>query len=383
MITDDLLERGLGTLADGYDVPPHAVDDLLAQLRPAPVAEADPEPAVRRWPPTRRTWLVSSAAALVVLIVVAFAVGGGGSGGKRHAPSNADSGALAPAIGAPKEASGTAGSGTVTAGSGGGVASVPASSVQAVPVPGQAVPPGAPTQQRQPTSTVPADSLTKIVETGELDLQVDKIKVDDAVAKLTSYAVRAGGMVASSQTTAGDGAPSASVTLRVPNISFFPVLGQARGLGKVLSQQTKSADVTAQYVDLGARIHALGLSKQTYLGILSRATTIGQILSVQQQVDDIQSQIEQLQGQLKVLTDQTTYATLTVSIDQKTHVAPAPVVHNQSGMSKAVHRSVSRFVHGIEAIVGVIGPVVLVLLLLGLGWLAAKVGYRVVRRQMV
>jgi hypothetical protein len=173
------------------------------------------------------------------------------------------------------------------------------------------------------------------------------------------------------------------VTLRVPNISFFAVLGQARGLGKVLSQQTKSADVTAQYVDLGARIHALGLTKQTYLGILSRATTIGQILSVQQQVDDIQTQIEQLQGQLKVLTDQTTYGTLTVSIDQKSHVAPAPVVHHQSGMSKAVHRSVSRFVHGIEAIVGVIGPLVLVLLLLALGWLAAKVGYRVVRRQMV
>lgn len=384
MITDDLLERGLETLGDGYDVPAHAVDDILDQLRPAEVEAPDVADEVtsrrlRRWPPTRRGWLLSSAAGLLVLVVVAFAVGGSGGndtpkrsavifGGKGGVPTAPQA---VPAV--PKTVDGLPGAPASTSGAVGSFAG--------------AAPPTATAGRLSLSSTNPSlvapDSLTKIEETGELDLQVDKLDVTKAVSTLTSYAKAAGGHVADSQTTAGDGDPSATVTLQVPYASFDKVLGQAQSLGKILSVQTKATDVTGQYVDLGARLHALGLTKQTYLNILSRATTIGETLSVQQQINDIQTQIDQLQGQLKVLTNETTYSTLTVTVNQKAKIAPAVVVHKQSGLSKAVHRSVSRFVHGVEAIIGVIGPIVLVLLLVGLGWLAARIGYRIVRRQMV
>lgn len=383
MITDELLERGLGDIADGYDVPPRAVDEILDQLRPAQdVAAEEPYavPAQRRWPPSRHTWLLSSAAALVLLIVVAFAVGGGGrtdggqsAGGK--AANTTSSGRVngAGVTGEVKTLARTP-AGAPVAGSGGVSAPVaapqPASSQDQYASGGGSTP-----------NVVPNDSLTKIVQTGDMDLQVDKGKVDGAVLALTKQAKALGGFVADSESVGGD-EPSASITMRVPNDSFSDLLAQARGLGKVLSVNTKSADVTARYVDLQARLHALGLTKSTYLNILTRASTIGEILSVQQRVNDIQTQIDQLQGQLKVLTDQTTYATLTVSIDQKTSTK-AVVVHHQSGISKAVHRSVSRFVHGVEAIIGAIGPILLVVLLAGLSWLLVKVGYRVVRRQMV
>lgn len=380
MITDDLLERGLGEIADGYDVPAHAVDDILDQLAP-PQAHAhtdtdtDIAETQRRWPPSRHTWLLGTAAALVVLIVVAFAVGGGGRN---------DSGLSAGAKTANTATSGRSNGAGVGGGSGTtltptdtrGAVSVPAGAPQSSVTKDQFSSGGGSTP-----NVVPTDSLTKIVQTGAMDLQVDKGKVDGAVVALTKQAKNLGGFVASSQSIGGD-EPSASVTLRVPNNTFPDLLAQARSLGKVLSVDTKSADVTAQYVDLQARLHALGLTKSTYLNILTRASTIGEILSVQQRVNDIQTQIDQLQGQLKVLTDQTSYATLAVSIDQKNTVHAA-VVHHQSGISKAAHRSVSRFVHGVEAIIGVIGPVVLVLLLVALGWLLAKVGYRIVRRQMV
>lgn len=379
MISDDLLERGFGDIAGEYDVPPHAIDDILDQLRPAEAAEPDEiAPTQRHWPPTRRTWLLSSAAALVVLVIVAFAVGGSG-GSSTHFNVSSEKSAVTNGPNAVVGEGAPGSTDTTTSGAVG--APVPARGGLQL---GSAGPKTAITSpQSSTTSRAPVDSLTKIVQTGELDLQVDKIKVADAVSKLTAYANGVGGFVANSQTSEGDGDPSASVTLRVPNSSFSGVLGQARALGKVQSEQTKTADVTAQYVDVQARITALKQTKATYLRILSSASTIGDILSVQQQIDDTQTQIEQLQGQLKVLTDQTTYATLTVSIDQKPKVKPAAVVHHQSGLGKAVHRSVSRFVHGVEAIIGIIGPIVLVLLLIVLGWLLTKVGYRVVRRQMV
>jgi hypothetical protein len=382
MITDELLERGLGTLADGYDVPPRAIGDIVDQLRPADalVIEDDGVTSHRRWPPSPRTWLFSGAAAMVVLIVVAFAVGGGGG------PSTKTSGNALTAAPTSPVVAGSGGSESQS-GSGGKQASGSAGSSTAALAPAAVPAPGSDAVRapvtHQSTTSAPVDDLTKIVQTGELDLEVDKIKVANAVSELTAYVGGLGGIVANSQSVEGDGAPSASLTLRVPERSFGALVTKARGLGKVLSQQTKSADVTGQFVDLSARLRALGLTKATYLRILTRASTIGEILSVQQQVNDVQTQIEQLQGQLKVLNDKATYATLTVSIDQKAKIAPATIVHHRNGLSRAVHRSVSRFVHGVEAIVGVIGPIVLVLLLIGLGWLLTKLGYRVVRRQMV
>jgi hypothetical protein len=368
MITDDLLERGLGTIGDGYDVPPHAIDDILDQLRPAEAMatnDDDTAAAVHGWwPPSRRTWLYSAAAAVVLLVVVAFAVGGAGgpsysvrtngagvAGGDSSVVTQYETSAGRTAVGSPPMTSSKVPSAPQSTSGGGSDSAV-----------------------------VPNDSLTKIEQTGELDLRVDKGKVYATADKLSDIASALGGLVANSQTLGGDD-PSASVTVRVPTNAFGKLLSQARELGKVLSVDTKTTNVTAQYVDLKARLHALGLTKSTYLNILTKASTIGEILSVQERVNDVQTQIDQLQGQLNVLTNETTYATLTVTVDQTPK--PFAAAHEQSGLSKAVHRSVSRFVHGVEAIIGVIGPIVLVLLLIGLGWLLTKVGYRVVRRQMV
>ena len=65
-------------------------------------------------------------------------------------------------------------------------------------------------------------------------------------------------------------------------------------------------------------------------------------------------------AQLRVLNDQTTFGTLTVTVSEAGTVTKTAAVHHQSGMSKAFHRSLNRFVHGIEAIVGIIGPLLLV-----------------------
>ena len=52
-------------------------------------------------------------------------------------------------------------------------------------------------------------------------------------------------------------------------------------------------------------------------------------------------------------------------------------------MKQAFDRSVDRFVNGIEAIVGVLGPLLLAALLIGLGWVVARLAYRRLRRNLV
>ena len=80
---------------------------------------------------------------------------------------------------------------------------------------------------------------------------------------------------------------------------------QAQALGQTSNLTTKATDVTGQYVDLQARLDALEATRQQYLSILAKATSIGDILSVQEELDSVQTQIEQLQGQLQLLSSQT------------------------------------------------------------------------------
>ena len=139
------------------------------------------------------------------------------------------------------------------------------------------------------------------------------------MTKLSAIATGAGGFVASSQTQTGNGAsgpPSGTITLQVPVTDFSSVLTQAEALGKTSNLTTKATDVTGQYVDLQARIDALTTSRQQYLTIMTKATSIGDVLSVQEELDSVQSQIEQLQGQLQLLNSQTAYSTMTITVNE-------------------------------------------------------------------
>jgi hypothetical protein len=57
---------------------------------------------------------------------------------------------------------------------------------------------------------------------------------------------------------------------------------------------------------------------------MDKATTIGDILAVQQRLTDVQGQIEELSGQLAGLTDQAAYSTLTVIFVVPVPATPSP-----------------------------------------------------------
>jgi hypothetical protein len=217
----------------------------------------------------------------------------------------------------------------------------------------------------------------KIEQTGTLGLTVGRNGLGRTMTRLNALAVAYGGFVANSQTQTGGsgGAPNGTVTLQVPVDSFSSVLKQAQGFGKTANLSTKATDVTSQYVDLNARIQALQDSRQQYLTVLSKATTIGDILSVQEQVDTIQQQIEQLQGQLNLLNSETTYSTLTVNVNESTpppQSGPLP----ESGLVRAWHDSVGGFVAGVEGVIRVAGPILFALLLLGVVLVGGRVLWR-------
>jgi len=202
----------------------------------------------------------------------------------------------------------------------------------------------------------------------------------DIAADLTTGA---GGFVARSQvqvSAPGAGSSYGQLVLQVPQPQFGALLDQVQKVAKVTSVSSTSTDVTGQYVDLQARITALEASRQQYLTILAKATSIGDILSVQGQLDAIQSQIEQLQGQLNLLDSQTTYATLTVSLSESGK-PPLPSPGPRSGLSAAWSGAVGGFVAGVEWLIRIAGRTLFVLLLVLALVLLGRLAWREYRRR--
>jgi hypothetical protein len=163
----------------------------------------------------------------------------------------------------------------------------------------------------------------KIIKTGSISVQVGDL--DASIAQATDQIHALGGWLAGSDRTVTSASELASVTYRLPVNEFENALAVMRKLGtKVLSEHTDSTAVGGQIVDLQARIDNLKASEKAIQAIMSKANTIGDVLTVQQRLADVQGQIEELSAQLASLTDQSAYSTLTVVFEVPVQPTPSP-----------------------------------------------------------
>ena len=356
MIDDTVIDEGrlraaLAQVAEAEPVSASAMARLLDALEGAE-AEAPALPTHRRLPagtparPHRRRVAVAVASIVIVTGSLMAALGGHATatnGGATtlavgpHGPSSSARSAFG--IEAPAGAQTPTTVATPAAGS----AAAPAAGSAAAPAASDAVP-------------SPADS-TRVVKNGQVDLVVRHGRVEAVVAEISLLSAAQGGYVSSTSTSLGGGAPSGTVVVEIPEAQFELVVDQVRALGRVEELSTSGRDVTSQYVDLQAQITAAQQAEQRYLTILGQATSIGDILAVQQQIDSIDTQLQQLQGQQQLLDQQTTYGTLSVSVAESSKVV---VVAAPSGWSRAWHNAVNGFAAGAEALVSASGLVAFV-----------------------
>lgn len=265
---------------------------------------------------SRRGALVG-AVVLVIVVLIVVALGTAGDGGRTSSYSLPAPAAVKPDTAA---GSGFAGSDSAAgvgsaAGAGSAERAAPAASAPSLtgPVEPGPVPAGGSGAAR------PAGAQPRIVWTGSMSVEVPAGAVEPTIRKISAAAEGFGGYLADSQVsgtaaTGDDDRQGATITIRVPAASFTKLQNAVGDAGTVLTSTMSSKDVTADYVDLEARLGALGTSRATYLTLLGKATTVGEILQVQQQIDGVQIQIEQLEGQRKVLADQSDLATLTIDL---------------------------------------------------------------------
>ncbi|MEM6258737.1 MAG: DUF4349 domain-containing protein [Planctomycetota bacterium] len=218
----------------------------------------------------------------------------------------------------------------------------------------------------------------KIIFNANIQLVVDEF---EGVAKAVSaLAKKHGGFIASSNIRGSEGEPrSGHWALRIPSQNFDSFLDGSKGLGQVRSLSQDSKEVTAEYVDLEARVRNLKAEEERLHKHLNESTrSLKDILEVEREIARVRGEIERMQGRLNVLKDLTSLSTVTVRIEEiKDYI---PEATEEPGFATQVTRTWSDSLGGVGAfftsaslfIVGFIPWLTVVLPLGFVAWLVFK-----------
>jgi Domain of unknown function (DUF4349) len=206
---------------------------------------------------------------------------------------------------------------------------VPSSAAAGAPAGGVAAAGSAHGAARQPASagtTARLAPASDIIYTAQLAVRAQN--VSSAAAKAAQIAEGVGGYVSNETASANPDHPSeatATVQLKIPVPSYPATLGQlASSLGTQLSLQEQAQDVTEQVADVNSQVASYQAAIAQLRALLSHAGSVGDLLSVQNQINSEESALEALQAQQRALSHETSYATVTLTI-----LGPKakPVVH--------------------------------------------------------
>lgn len=116
-------------------------------------------------------------------------------------------------------------------------------------------------------------------------------------------------------------------TLRVPADQLDAMIADLKPLGRVESESQSGQDVTSQYVDLQARLTNARNTEQRLTDLLrNRTGKLSDVLEVEQELDRVRGEIEQMEAERKNMSNQVSYATvsLTVTEDYRAQLQVVP-----------------------------------------------------------
>ena len=163
------------------------------------------------------------------------------------------------------------------------------------------------------TSLPDLDAGRTVIRTGSVDLEVRSVV--DAFEQVRVIATGAGGFVSDSTFTGGGDRQSARLTLRVPANHFGEVVTQLRDLAsEVRTISSNSRDVTGETSDLEVTLRNLRAVEAQYAQLLGRANTVGDVLQVQERLNQVRLQIDRTEARRALLQSQTEMSTLAVTL---------------------------------------------------------------------
>ena len=167
-----------------------------------------------------------------------------------------------------------------------------------------------------------AETEKKIVRNAWLNMKTDRF--DETVQALCDQIEQAGGAVESRDISGTkDTSRNASMTFRVPSGMLDDVLAGAEAWGEVTHEQTSAVDRTDTYTDNASRLESARAKKNRLDALYEQAESMQDIITLTNAIFDVQAEIESLEGQNRRIDDEVSFATLYVSVSEKSSAVSA------------------------------------------------------------
>jgi hypothetical protein len=210
---------------------------------------------------------------------------------------------------------------------------------------------------------VPVAQGQRLIRNANLTVEVRNGQFDSVLTKLIDLSASQGGYVSASEAVSdsSDRIRTGTITFAVPSDKYEETIKVLRGYGTVQAFHATSQDVSSQYIDLQSRLKNAEAQRDAMLALLQRATSIADIINIQNQVGQIEGQIEQLKGQISYIEHATTYSTISVTLREAAVVAPRQ--QDELGLQTALRNAVTYFFVTIDFLVVAFGALAPYLLL--------------------
>ena len=222
----------------------------------------------------------------------------------------------------------------------------------------------------------------KIIKTGDLSLKVEAAETAaESIANIAK--LNKGEIVNSYFSETSRGIKSGYLTARVPYQNFETVFNEIKKVAtQAITESSNAQDITAEFIDLEARLKNSQAEEASFVAILSRSGKIEDVLAVTREVARVRGEIEQLQGQMRYLSQQTDMSTITVNISEDVVIASASQDwrpwQNVKIAVKQLITAGQNFVDGLISFLVVVLPMLLIYALII--WLVYYIGKKVYRR---
>lgn len=152
----------------------------------------------------------------------------------------------------------------------------------------------------------------KIIHNGTIRMKVTN--KDSANIEIAKVAEKYNGFVLKSTNSYS--------TIRIPENRFNDAIEDVSAMGIVKDKNITGDDVTEQFLDLGIRLDNALKTRDRYLKLLEKATTVSEALRVERELERLNGVIDRLKGKKERMSHLIAYSTLTVRYDQKKILGP-------------------------------------------------------------
>lgn len=200
----------------------------------------------------------------------------------------------------------------------------------------------------------------KIIKDGSLtiktnDISESKKSIDDILKKLNGY-------YETENLENNDNSINYNLKVRIPAENFEKFVSNLeRGKEEIKNKSIQTRDVTEEYVDIESRLINKREYQKRYKELLSKASTVKDILAIEEEIRKIQEEIESKEGRLNYLKDQVSFSTLDINLyKEKEYIYKS---QKQDQFWERVKRSLNdgwKFLVGLVLLVITIWPLLII-----------------------